>query len=152
MITVDRTRHIDASPETIFDALSDPDKLSALLPRVQRIEFIQQSADRARIATYMALGPFGNIRSEGDVSWKDNREVVFSAHKPVKVESRWTLVPVNGGTDVHAALSLDLAPLMGPFAAFVPPDQVKQMIEPDLDMALAEIAQRVEGRERAVNA
>ena len=152
MITVDRTRHIDASPEAIFEALSDPDKLSALLPRVQRVEFIERGADRARIATYMALGPFGNIRSEGELSWQNNREVTFSAHKPVAVESRWTLVPANGGTDVHAALSLDLAPLIGPLASFVPPDQVKQMIGPDLDKALAEIAHRVEGRERAVNA
>ena len=152
MITVERTRHIDASPEDIFDALSDPDKLSGLIPRVERIEFLQRGADRARIATYMALGPFGNIRSEGELSWQNNREVVFSAHKPVKVESRWTLLPANGGTDVQASLSLDLAPLIGPLASFVPPDQVKQMIGPDLDTALDEIAQRVERRERAINA
>jgi carbon monoxide dehydrogenase subunit G len=152
MITVERTRHIDASPEAIFNALSDPAKLAALLPRVQRVEFIDRGADRARIATYMALGPFGNIRSEGELTWQDNREVVFSARKPVTVQSRWTLVPANGGTDVHASLSLDLAPLIGLFASFVPPDQVKQMIEPDLELALTEIANRVGLRERVVNA
>jgi carbon monoxide dehydrogenase subunit G len=152
MITVERTCHIAASPETIFAALSDPDKLSALLPRVQRIEFIERSADHARIATYMALGPFGNIRTEGDLSWQDNREVLFSASKPVAVESRWTLVPANGGTDLHAALSLDLTPLIGPFASFVPAGQVRQMLGLDVDKALAEIASRVGQREQQVGA
>jgi hypothetical protein len=150
MITVNRTRHIDATPEAIFAALSDPDKLSGLLPRVRRIELIERVADHARVATHMALGPFGDIRSEGEVRWQTDREVVFSSRRPVLVESRWTLTPANGGTDLRAALSLDLAPLIGPLAAFVPPDQVTRMIAPDLDSALAEIASRVEDRREHV--
>ena len=151
MITVNRTRHIDATPEAIFAALSDPARLSRLLPRVRRIEFIERAADHARIATHMALGPFGDLRCEGEVRWQADREVVFSSRLPVPVESRWTLTPANGGTDLHAALSLDLAPLIGPFAAFVPSEQVIRMLGPDLDAALAELASRVEGqREQAV--
>jgi hypothetical protein len=153
MITVDRTRHIAATPAEIFAALSDPGKLSGLLPRVRRIEFIERTADCARVATHMALGLFGDIRSEGEVCWQTDREVVFSSHRPVRVESRWTLIPANGGTDLCAALSLDLAPLIGPFAAFIPPEQITRMIGPDLDTALAELASRVEGRhEQAVGA
>src|SRR5689334_7848045 len=124
MITVERTRHIEAAPHVIFAALSDPGKLAGLLPRVQRVEFLERGADHARIATHMALGPFGDLRTEGDLRWQTDREITFSARRPVGVESRWTLTPANGGTDVHAALALDLAPLMGPLAAFVPPDQV----------------------------
>jgi carbon monoxide dehydrogenase subunit G len=153
MITVERTRHIDAAPDAIFSALSDPDKLSELLPRVQRLEFLERGPDRARIATHMAFGPFGSIRSEGDVRWQNNCEITFSASKPVAVEARWTLTPARGGTDVRAALSLDLGSLIGPFATFVPPDQVTRMIAPDLDRALAEIASMVEGqREQSVGA
>ena len=153
MITVDRIRYIEAAPEVIFAALSDTDRLIELLPRVRRIEFLERGPNHARVATHMALGPFGDIRSEGDLRWRNNREIVFSTRKPVAVESRWTLKPANGGTDLHAALSLDLSPLIGLLAAFVPPDQVMRMIAPDLDSALARIASRVEGRrERAVGA
>jgi hypothetical protein len=153
MITVNRTRHIDATPAEIFAALSDPNKLAGLLPRVRRIEFIEREACYARIATHMALGPFGDIRSEGEVRWQTDREVVFSSRLPVSIESRWTLAAVRSGTDVCAALSLDLAPLIGPFAAFIPADQVIRMIAPDLDSALAELASCVEGqREQAVGA
>jgi hypothetical protein len=153
MITVSRTRHIDATPAAIFAALSDPDKLSGLLPRVRRIEFIEREADRARVATHMALGPFGDIRSEGEVRWQTDREVVFSSRSPVLVEARWTLAPASSGANLRAALSLDLAPLLGPLAAFIPSDQLARMIGPDLDAALAELATRVEGqREHAVGA
>jgi hypothetical protein len=148
MITVNRTRHINATPGAIFAALSDPDNLSGLLPRVRRIEFIEREADHARIATHMAFGLFGEIRSEGEVRWQTDREVVFSSRLPLLVESRWTLTPANGGTDLRAALSLDLAPLIGPLAALVPPNQVTRMIAPDLDSALAEIASRVESRDK----
>jgi carbon monoxide dehydrogenase subunit G len=144
MISVNRTRHIDASPDAVFAALSDPEHLSGLMPRVRRVEMVEQGADHARIATRMALGPFGEIRSEGDVRWTSGREVVFSARRPVGVEARWTLTPAGEGTDVQAALSLDLAPIMGPLAAFVPQKDVASMVGPDLDAALAEVARRVE--------
>ena len=50
----------------------------------------------------------------------------------------------QAGTLLQATLSLDLAPLIGPFTAFVPANEVEKMIAPDLDAALAEIARRAE--------
>lgn len=152
MIKVYRTRTIDASPSTIFDLLSDSESLPTLLPRVSRVEFLQQVGyeDQARIATYMALGPFGELRSEGTVQWEVDREVAFVSHKPVYVESRWTLSPSGAGTTVDVALTLDLAPLLGPLAKFIPPEQVTGMVIPDLDTALSEVARRVETMEGVI--
>jgi carbon monoxide dehydrogenase subunit G len=147
MIHINRTRYINATPEAVFTALSDPDNLAGLMPRVRRVELIDRQPDRARIATQMTIGPFSNIRSEGDVRWHAGREVVFSSRTPVQVEARWTLTPSGSGTDLQAALSLDLAPLIGLLAAFVPQKDVANMVGPDLDAALAEIARRVEGRQ-----
>jgi carbon monoxide dehydrogenase subunit G len=144
MICIHRIRHIDATPEAVFTALSDPSNLTNLMPRVRRVEMLDRQADRARIATRMAIGPFTDIRSEGDVRWLAGREVVFSSQRPVPVEARWTLTASGGGTDLLAALSLDLAPLIGPLAAFVPQKDVANMVGPDLDAALAEVARRVE--------
>jgi carbon monoxide dehydrogenase subunit G len=144
MINVNRTRHIDAPPEAVFAALADPDNLAGLMPRVRRVELVERDEDHARVATHMAFGPFGDIRTEGDVRWQAGREVTFNARRPLPVEARWTLTPADGGTDLSATLSLDLAPLIGPLAAFVPQKDVAGMVAPDLDAALAEIARRVE--------
>ena len=147
MIHINRVRHIDATPEAVFAALADPNNLAGLMRRVRRIEMMDRQPDRARIATQMTIGPFSNIRSAGDVRWQDGREVVFSSRTPLPVEARWTLTPSGSGTDLQAALSLDLAPLMGILAAFVPQQDVANTVGPDLDAALAEVARRVERKQ-----
>jgi len=91
------------------------------------------------------MGPFATIRSEGDVFWQQDQEVVFTSRHPVSVESRWSFVPDGKGTDLRVMLTIDLAPMLGPFAAMVPSDQVAAMIGPDLDQALTAIARRIEG-------
>jgi carbon monoxide dehydrogenase subunit G len=147
MIRINRTRHIDATPEAVFAALSDPSNLAGLMPRVRQVDLMDRQPDRARIATQMTIGPFANIRSEGDVRWQAGREVVFSSRTPLPVEARWTLMPAGSGTDLQAMLSLDLAPLIGMLAALVPQKDVASMVGPDLDAALAEVARRAERKQ-----
>ena len=144
MIYVKRSRQIKAPAAAIFAALADPDNLAGLVPRVRRVEMLDRSSTGARIVTHMALGPFGDLRSEGDVRWQLDREIIFSAPRPVPVEARWTLTPIEGGTHIQAALTLDLASLIGPLAGLVPAREVDAIIGPDLEAALAEIARRVE--------
>ena len=91
------------------------------------------------------LGPFGTIRNVGEVRWQTDQEITFVSRSPVFVQSRWLLEPNGAATDVTATMQLDLAPLIGPFAAFVPAQQVITMIAPELDAALAALAQRVGG-------
>ena len=146
MFRVTRSRQIDAPAARVFATLADPAGLAGIVPRVRRITVIKRNADSATVATEMALGPFGALRSEGDVRWQTDREVVFSTKRPVAVEARWTLTENQAGTLLQATLSLDLAPLIGPFTAFVPANEVEKMIAPDLDAALAEIARRAETR------
>lgn len=142
MIHVTRSRRISAPAASIFAALSDPNRLADLLPRVRRVEMLERNEARARLVTYMAFGPFGELRSEGEVSWTTNETIIFQSRKPVFVEARWTLTPQGEHTDVQANLALDLAPMLGPLAAFVPQDQVTQMIAPDLEAALDKLASR----------
>ncbi|HEU4321914.1 MAG TPA: SRPBCC family protein [Roseiflexaceae bacterium] len=143
MITIRRARRIAASPDAIFAALSDPQQLATLLPRVREIELLEQGQDQARIATHMAFGPFGDIRNEGQVRWLNGRELQFDSPKPVQVTSRWVLTPAEGGTDLEASLALDLGPLLGPLAAFIPAERVADVVGPDLDAALDAVSRRV---------
>lgn len=145
-ITISRTRFIGAPPATVFAVLADPQQLGTLLPRVRRVEFLERGPQSARIATHMAFGPFGDVRTEGDVRWQEGRELVFESQRPVPVTSRWTLTPSGAGTELLATLALDLTALIGPLAAFVPPERVADVVAPDLDAALAEIARRTQAQ------
>ncbi|MFQ3631775.1 SRPBCC family protein [Roseiflexus sp.] len=145
VVTVERNRRIAASAEHVFATLSDPQTLAGLLPRVKKVEVLHRGTSNARVATHMAVGPFATIRSEGDVHWQKDREVVFTSRHPVSVESRWSFVPDGKETDLKVKLTIDLTPMLGPLAAMVPADQVAGMIEPDLDHALTALARRIEG-------
>ncbi|MFV9506915.1 MAG: SRPBCC family protein [Oscillochloridaceae bacterium umkhey_bin13] len=159
MIKVTRRAHIaDATPEAIFEALSDPKRISQLLPRAQKVELLNRNEEqrKARLVTHMSMGGiFGTIRSEGDLTWVDNREIVFKVRTPVAVETRWQLTPAISGTEVAATMSLDLAPLLGAMAAFVPTQQVADVLTSELDAtlkALSAAMDEAEAHERAVAA
>jgi carbon monoxide dehydrogenase subunit G len=142
--TAERSRLIRATPEAIAQLFSDPANLSAVLPRVQRVEVLRRSPSGARVRTHMQMGPLGSMTAEGDVTWLPGSGFMFSAARPVAIESRWTLTPEAGGTRVTAAMAIDLSPMMGPLAAFIPAESVAAMIGPDLDAALAAAARRLE--------
>ena len=145
VIEITRVRKIASTPTAIFATLADPANLAKLLPRVRSVDVLERSSDHARIATHMEFGPFGTIRNVGEVRWQADQEITFVSRSPVFVQSRWLLEPNGAATDVIATMQLDLAPLIGPFAAFVPAQQVITMIAPELDAALAALAQRVGG-------
>lgn len=154
MITIKRTKLVDATPQEVFDTLADPQELTRLVPRVQRVDVLERHADWARIVTHMALGGiFGTIRCEGELRWVEPQSLSFTVRKPLPLENRWSFTPVAGGTEVTVHMSLDLAPLLGPFAQFVPVGAVNDMLGHDLDSTLQRIAARIASagiKERAV--
>jgi hypothetical protein len=127
-----------------------------LLPRVRKVEMLERHASTARLATHMSLGGiFGAIRCEGDLAWTEPREIIFVVRKPLTVETRWLLLPAVNGTELQATMALDLVPLLGPMAQFVPTAPVADMIAKELEAALHAIASRCAGAtplERAIAA
>lgn len=157
MITVDRRSSVvDATPTEVFQALSDPGRIESLLPRMRKVEIIPRDTDSARLVTHMAIGGgFGTIRCEGDLYWVEPHEIIFKVKKPLPVEMRWSLTPSIKGTDLKATLQLDLIPLLGPMAKFIPRESVIDMIGKELESALKELSRRLSHsvvRERAVAA
>lgn len=145
MIRVIRRTQIDAAtPEDVFTALSDPKELTQLLPRVRKVEMIERKETTARLVTHMALGGlFGTLRCEGNLQWVEPREIVFDVVKPMPVRTRWLLVPNATGTELQATMELDLTPLLGPMAQFVPTNAVSDMIASELETALKSIRTRM---------
>jgi carbon monoxide dehydrogenase subunit G len=159
MITVSRRSTIEgASPAEVFASLSDPNRIGQLLPRVSKVEMLDRNLETrtARLVTHMSLGGmFGTIRCEGDLTWTEPGEILFKVRTPVPVETRWTLTPAVGGTDLHASMALNLDPMLGPMAAFVPVQAVADMLAKELEAALKAISESSANqrlRERAIAA
>jgi carbon monoxide dehydrogenase subunit G len=147
MIKVTRRAHIEgATPEAIFAALSDPKSIGQLLPRVQKVELLNRddAANKARLVTHMGFGGiFGTVRCEGDLTWVEPREIVFQVRTPLPVETRWSLTAGVSGTNIQTSMALDLGPMLGPMAAFVPTQQVSEMLAAELETALEAVAAKM---------
>lgn len=150
MITVSRRSTIEATtPEEVFTALSDPDRISHLLPRMKKVEILNRDmeARTARLVTYMSMGGiFGTIRCEGDLTWEEPSDIVFKVRTPLPLETQWTLTPAINGTELYATMSLDLEPMLGAMTAFVPTQVVSDILGHELDAALKSISERTAGQ------
>ncbi|WP_028458363.1 SRPBCC family protein [Chloroflexus sp. Y-396-1] len=146
MIKVGRRCHIEGvTPEQVFTTLSDPSLIGQILPRVQKTELYDRDdiARHAKLVTHMSMGGlFGTIRCEGDLTWQDNREIVFTVRTPLPVETRWVISPAINGTDVQVVMGIDLKPILGAMAAFVPEKTVADMLGSDLETALRGVARQ----------
>lgn len=154
MIKVTRRTYLEGfTPTEIFEALSDPQNIAQILPRVQKVELTQRDdqARKARLITYMSMGGiFGTIRCDGDLTWEVDRSIDFRVRTPLPVETNWQLARGTNGTDLQVTMSLNLAPLLGPMVVFVPTQQVSDMVAAELEKTLAAIERQMQ--ERATSA
>jgi carbon monoxide dehydrogenase subunit G len=145
MITINlRATLHSASPDQVFDALADPQGLKTLLPRMRKIEHQPTGPNSANLVMHIAIGSvFGTIPCEGVLRWTEPNEIIFTVHRPLPVETRWRLTQVGTSTELNVGLWLDLVPLLGPMAKYVPTNVVEEMIRNELKHAIRQIPVRL---------
>lgn len=150
MINVNLRSYIKgASPEDIFIALSDPQGLKALMPRMRKIEYRDEEANSAQVVMHISIGStFGTIRCEGTLNWVESQELSFVVKNPLPVETRWKLSPAVNGTELNISMNLDLVPLVGKMAKFIPKSAVEDMMIKEMTHAINQIPMLL--RERAI--
>jgi carbon monoxide dehydrogenase subunit G len=148
MIKVTRKIRIEsANPHDVFMVLSNPEGLTHLMPRLRKATLEDSGEDKARLTLCVSVGSvFGTICFNGNLRWEEPEKIIFRVGKPVDAEIHWTLTPADEDTIVAVSISLDLAPLLGPMAGFVPQDMVSDIIGKELEHALREIDSRLEDR------
>jgi carbon monoxide dehydrogenase subunit G len=149
MIKMNLRSHIkDATPEEVFAALADRDGLQDLMPRMRKVEFYDRQANSEKLVMHVSVGKsFGTIPCEGTLSWVEPRQITFQVQKPLPVEMQWTTQAAVNGTEIDIAMQLQLEPLLGPMAGFVPKQMVEEMIVKEMKHAIQNVALRV--REQA---
>jgi carbon monoxide dehydrogenase subunit G len=142
-IVLERSRTFAASPEQVYAVLADPNGLERLLPRVSRVQMQSTGAQSANLTTWMRFPVAGEVRTEGELHWEAPKEVVYRSKSTLPVMARWAITPLATGSQLTATLDLDLVPLLGPMAAFVPEHAVKDVMARELDKALDAVAAQV---------
>jgi carbon monoxide dehydrogenase subunit G len=145
MIKINLRSHIkNAAPEDVFEALADRDGLKDLMPRMRKVEFRDRTANSEQLVMHISVGKsFGTIPCEGTLSWVEPRQVTFQVQRPLPVEMQWAIKPAVNGTEMDIDMQLDLAPLLGPMAGFVPKQMVEEMIVKEMKHAIQRVALRV---------
>lgn len=145
MITIQMQATIDnATPGDVFHAVSDPQGLKTLLPRMKRIDHTPLGHDRARVVMHISIGSiFGTIPCDGILSWVEPREILFRVTTPLPVENRWVLTGDGHRTHLDINLWLDLAPFLGTMTRYVPQQIVKDMMRKELTHAVHQIPRRL---------
>lgn len=145
-----------AAPQEVFAALSDRQGLKSLMPRMQKIEFLGGSDNSETVVMHIGIGGgFGTIRCEGTLGWVEGREVTFNVKYPLPVEVRWVMSQAVKGTDMDITLELDLEPMLGKMARFVPRQMVEEIMVKEMKHAMGQMPARINelrARERAVAA
>jgi carbon monoxide dehydrogenase subunit G len=148
MIYVDRQRRMTtATPEEIFSLFEDPADFLSLIPRVRKTHITHTTGHDLSLQMWLALGGvFGTAHVKGALHWAAPHEVVFHAHTSLEGTIHWTLSPAHyhEGTDLRITAQLDIAPMLGPMAFFVPETSVERKIGNALGEAFDSLSALVE--------
>lgn len=133
-----------ARPEQVFRSLADPQGLTTLVPRLQEVHYTPTGERQAHIVMDVFIGvPFGTIRCEGTLTWEPDHTLTLTIHTPLPVRTHWLFHPDGSGTRLTIHFELNLAPLLGPFAAYVPTESVRHIIRTELRHAMNHVAQKL---------
>lgn len=150
MIEVNLRSHIkNTTPEELFEELSDRERLQELMPRMRKIEYGEQNVNSQDIVMHIGIGGgFGTIRCEGTLTWDEPQSLTFKVTSPLPVETVWEFTPAINGTEITISMSLDLFPMLGPMASFVPRNLVEELMIKETKQAINQVARRVKERAR----
>ncbi len=140
MITVTRERQLRRPISELWQLLANPHNLPRILPQIARVEVSEPTSAAQPLTAYFDFGAhLGTQAAQGTFSTIEQQSIRFEAEQPLPIVARWQLQPQANSTKVHASLSFDLKPILGPAAKVVPLSMVKSEITRELEQALRRI-------------
>ena len=140
-------QHVEASqwlpytPETIYDCLTDPDSLARVVKRIDQISVIDREGDRGRVAVVLDLPARKVVETTGQVSGVPHQQLSFRTDEPFPLEFSWKFTPERDGTQVTAALGVDLSRYGIPMAGILVRSIISSELKDDLGRLQALMAE-----------
>ncbi|WP_026370720.1 SRPBCC family protein [Kallotenue papyrolyticum] len=139
MLTVERKRLMGAPAQRVQALLNELERLPRWLPRLERVEVLSRTEQRARLALLVRLGRLGRQRVEGEARLLEHG-LRFIAVEPAELDIRWLVLPRGEASEVQAQVALRLPPRFGALARFMPQRLIVDRIGAELDAGLEALA------------
>ncbi|MBA3947518.1 MAG: SRPBCC family protein [Herpetosiphonaceae bacterium] len=139
---VERMRRVAAPPEMVIAALTNVDNLPRLLQRAERVEVLQRSEGRARIAITVSAGKLGHQRVEGEARLLEDG-MRFIAVTPTQMDVRWQVRAAAAGSEVTARVDVDLQRILGPLARLIGDNLIARQVSAELDKSFVALEELV---------
>jgi hypothetical protein len=149
MDKVELSRWLPYSPQTIYDFLTDPNHLSAVVGRITKARIIERHENQGKLAVILDMPARKKVETIGDVVGIPYTDLSFTTHEPFPLEFAWKLLPreQNGvaGTEVLGTLGFDLSVFGLPVAGVMVRGIVTSELKADLERLESQLAKHTSG-------
>jgi carbon monoxide dehydrogenase subunit G len=115
---LDGTKHLDGSPELVFDVLDDPERMAKLMPGVESFEVQDDTHWKAKVKVPLGLGALPLSFSFEKLEQRRPEHARLQAQGDgvgaiVKMDTRFNLKEAGGGTDMEWEADVSIAGPVG---------------------------------------
>lgn len=145
MDTVQTSRWLPHTPQTIYEFLTTPDALAAVVKRIEQARVVERQGEQGKVAVTLDLPARKTVDTIGEVDGLPYEQLSFKTQDPFPLHFQWQLAPhtENGqhGTQVTASLGVDLSAFGIPIAGLL----VRSIIASELKEDLGRLANGLAG-------
>lgn len=148
LLTVERKRLLPAPAQRVQALLNDLEHLPQWWPRLERVEVLSRTEQRARLALLVRLGRLGRQRVEGEARLLEHG-LRFIAVEPTELDIRWVVLPRGEASEVQAQVALRLPQRFGGLVRLMPQRLIADRIGAELDAGLEALAAQLSTQREA---
>lgn len=115
MQSVSRSVWLPYRPKQIYQVLTDPDKLAAIVKRLEHIEVLERNGEEGKVMATIDLPGGKSLETPGYVQGVPEQRLSFSTKEPVVLNIIWQLSPATeegiAGTAIIYTIEVDFSPV-----------------------------------------
>ena len=132
MQTINRTAWLPFAPDQIYTVLTDPEKLSAVVKRLEHIEVLERDGEHGKVMATLDLPGGKTLQTPGEVNGIPGEALSFSTIEPVVLNITWGL-KAEAQDGIHGtAIDYGIAVDFSPVAAFISGVMLKGYISSEM--------------------
>jgi hypothetical protein len=138
---VESSQWLPYDARSIYECLTDPPSLARVVKRIDQISVLDRAGDSGRVTVVLDLPARKVVETTGRVSGTPYEALSFRTDEPFPLEFTWKLTPEGEGTQITAALGVDLSSYGIPMAGILVRSIISSELKDDLGRLQALMAE-----------